>query len=260
MAALRGRADHDAPRLLRARRGDQSDTAATTIDGSRQADSGGNPDLEPIRSTNLDAAFEWYFADELAAVGRRVLHGPRQLRRFRHRDQTYLTFNAIFPDGAFRPIRSTVPVNASGRVQGVRARVAAGRSRELRLCGQLHLRRRRGDALVPPSGDDRLVGASKNTYNLSALLREHRFNARLDLHLPLGVLQRPGSQHGVLPGRHRLAVGVARLHGQRQLLAHPRRAEPQRPDAQVLRRQQGPAARVLRERARSTTSNLRFKF
>src|SRR5260221_2618391 len=33
-----------------------------TADDTTHTGNGGNPDLKPIRSTNLDATFEWYFA------------------------------------------------------------------------------------------------------------------------------------------------------------------------------------------------------
>ena len=52
----------------------------------------------------------------------------------------------------------------------------------------------------PSSGDDRLVGTSKNTYNLSGYFENKHVQRARRLHLPVVVLQRSRSQHGVHAG------------------------------------------------------------
>jgi iron complex outermembrane receptor protein len=80
--------------------------------------SGGNPDLEPIRSTNFDAGLEWYFADKsLLGVGLFYMDLDNYVG-FGTERKTYLTYSTNFPHGAELAYDLTVPVNTKGRVQG----------------------------------------------------------------------------------------------------------------------------------------------
>ena len=95
-----------------------------------------------------------------------------------------------------------MPVNASGRVQGFELAYQQAITENFGVAANYTYADGEQTSLVT-TGDDRLVGTSEDTYNLSAYYETDRFNARVDLHVPLGVLQRPRPQHGVLAGRHR---------------------------------------------------------
>ena len=81
--------------------------------------SGGNPDLEPIRSTNFDAGLEWYFAQGSLLSAALFYMDIDNYVAFGTKRVEYLTYSSQFPDGAFLQYDLTVPVNAKGRVQGV---------------------------------------------------------------------------------------------------------------------------------------------
>ena len=82
--------------------------------------SGGNPDLEPIRSTNFDAGLEWYFAKNSLLSATLFYMDLDNYVGFGTETQDVTSPSARqFPDGADVPYDLTVPVNAEGRVQGV---------------------------------------------------------------------------------------------------------------------------------------------
>ena len=97
-------------RLFGARRRTNLIPPATV--GGTGTGTGGNPDLEPIRSTNFDAGLEWYFAEEFAAGGRLFYMDLDNYVGFGTETKSYFTFSTQFPDGADVPYELTVPVNA----------------------------------------------------------------------------------------------------------------------------------------------------
>ena len=166
-----------------------------SADDTTHTGNGGNPDLKPIRSTNVDATLEWYFAPKsLLSAGlfymdltNYVAFGTTTMRRCStSRPDTFDTYTI------------SSPINSSGKVKGVELSWQQQLALRLRRPGQLHVRRRQGR---PATGT--LVGASKNTYNVDRLLRELRVQRAAGVHVPLGVLRRPRSEHAGVPGRHR---------------------------------------------------------
>ena len=106
---------------------------------------GGNPDLEPIRSTNYDAGLEWYFAENsLLAAGLFYMDLDNYVG-FGTETKTLLHVQHAIPGWADVLYDLDVPVNAAGPRAGRRARVSAGDQRELRLCRELHVRGRQAD-------------------------------------------------------------------------------------------------------------------
>ena len=141
--------------------------------------SGGNPDLEPIRSTNYDAALEWYFADNSLLSAGLFYMDLDNFVTFGTATKDYLTFNAFFPDGVFLPYDLTVPVNASGRVQGFELSYQQAINEYFGFAANYTYADGEQTSQLPPSGDDRLVGTSKDTYNLSGYFENDRFSARV---------------------------------------------------------------------------------
>jgi iron complex outermembrane receptor protein len=140
--------------------------------------SGGNPNLEPIRSTNFDAGLEWYFAQGslLSAalfhmdIDNYVAYGTERVE--------YLTYSSQFPDGVFLQYDLTVPINAKGRVQGVELNYQQAINDNFGFGANYTYADGKQTSQVI-NNDDRLVGTSKNTYNLSGYFENESFNARV---------------------------------------------------------------------------------
>jgi iron complex outermembrane receptor protein len=140
--------------------------------------SGGNPDLKPIRSTNLDAGLEWYFAKRSLLSATLFYMDLRNYVGFGSTTKSYLTYSSAVPTGAQVPYLLTVPVNAKGRVDGVEFAYQQAFTDNLGIAANYTYADGKQTSLVT-NGDNRLVGTSKNTYNVSAYFENKSFNARV---------------------------------------------------------------------------------
>jgi iron complex outermembrane receptor protein len=140
---------------------------------------GGNPELEPIRSTNFDAGLEWYFAsNSLLGVGLFYMDLDNYVA-FGTERQTYFTYGANYPDGADVQYDLTVPVNAQGRVQGVELNYQQALNDNFGLFANYTYADGKQTSELT-SDDDRLVGTSENTYNLGGYFETDAFHARVN--------------------------------------------------------------------------------
>ena len=140
--------------------------------------SGGNPDLKPIRSTNYDAGLEWYFAKRSLLSASLFYMDLRNYVGFGSTTRNYFTFSSVFPQGAEVPYLLTVPVNAKGRVQGAEFAYQQALSDYFGVAANYTYADGKQTSLVT-NGDDRLVGTSKSTYNLSGYFENKQFSARV---------------------------------------------------------------------------------
>ncbi len=148
-------------------------TSPPATPGGRGTGSGGNPDLEPIRSTNFDATWEWYFAPRsLVSAGFFYMDLNNYIGLGR-KSQVIKTFNAANPTGFDATYDLTVPVNSSGKAQGIEL------AWEQPLGANFGFATNYTYTDASESGGGPLVGASKNTFNLSAYYEDDRFNARI---------------------------------------------------------------------------------
>jgi iron complex outermembrane recepter protein len=141
--------------------------------GATGSGSGSNPDLKPIRSNNLDASLEWYFADR-SLLSASVFYmnltnyvGLGQVTR------NFVTYSTVYPEGFDAPYVLTVPVNSSGKVKGVEL------AYEQPLFDNFGIAANYTYANGEEKGGGPLVGTSKNTYNVSGYFENEKFNARL---------------------------------------------------------------------------------
>jgi iron complex outermembrane recepter protein len=147
--------------------------------------SGGNPDLQPIRSTNLDAGIEWYFAKRSLLSATAFYMDLRNYVAYGTQTKTYLTYGSQFPaNGAPVPYDLTVPVNAKGRVDGMELAYQQAITDNFGFAGNYtYADGKQTSAVLPTAtgapGDNRLVGSSKNTYNVSGYFENKMFNARV---------------------------------------------------------------------------------
>jgi len=152
-----------------------------TADDITLTGNGGNPNLKPIRSTNLDAAFEWYYAPR-SLVSAGVFH--MNLSNY-VAFGTYQTTLLNIRDNAFRTYTISAPVNSKGRISGVelawQGAIAGGFGASANYTYADAEEKRSCPAPTPPidTCTKDLVGASKNTYNLQVYYEDHGFGARL---------------------------------------------------------------------------------
>ena len=146
--------------------------------GNTGSGSGGNPDLKPIRSTNVDAGLEWYFAPRSLLSAGLFYMDLRNYVSFGTATKTYLTYSSQFPQGAEVPYLLTVPVNAKGRVQGFEVAYQQSLFDYFGVAGNYTYADGKQTSLVT-NGDDRLVGTSKNTFNVSGYFENKHLSARV---------------------------------------------------------------------------------
>lgn len=134
---------------------------------------GSNPDLKPVRSTNVDVALEWYHAPRSllsAGLFHMDLHSYVSQGRVQRQ---YITFDQAHPDGYLADYALSVPVNAKATAQGVELAV------EQPLFGNFGFTANYTYTDAKEDGGGAVVGASRNTYNLVAYYEDARFNARV---------------------------------------------------------------------------------
>ncbi len=142
--------------------------------GGTGSGTGGNPDLKPIRSTNFDVTWEYYFAPRsILTVGAFYMKldnyiGLGQVAK------TFKDFTNANPQGIIDNYLLTIPINSSGKVSGFEA------AYEQPLFGNFGIAANLTYANASETGGGPLVGASKNTYNLSGYYEDAQFSARVN--------------------------------------------------------------------------------
>jgi iron complex outermembrane recepter protein len=147
--------------------------------GGTGTGSGGNPDLKPIRSTNYDAGLEWYFAKNSLLAGSLFYMDLNNYVGYGSETKSYITYSSQFPNGQDVPYLLTVPVNASGRVQGFEFTYQQALNDFFGVSANYTYADGKQTSKVT-TGDDRLVGTSKNTYNLSTYFENEKFSVRVN--------------------------------------------------------------------------------
>jgi iron complex outermembrane receptor protein len=97
---------------------------------------------------------------------------------FGSQPKTYFTYSSQFPNGADVNYLLTVPVNAKGRVQGYELTYQQAINDNWGVAANYTYADGKQTSLVT-TGDDRLVGTSKDTYNLSGYFENSQFSARV---------------------------------------------------------------------------------
>jgi iron complex outermembrane receptor protein len=161
-----------------------TDLSPPAVVGGVGSGSGSNPDLKPIRSNNFDAGIEWYFAKRSLLSANLFYMDLRNYVGFGTSTKSYLTFSSQVPQGAQVPYLLTVPVNAKGRVQGAELAYQQALTEHFGVNVNYTYADGKQTSGVEPRadgspGDDRLVGTSKNTYNISGYFENKEFSARV---------------------------------------------------------------------------------
>ncbi len=147
-----------------------SPPASTTGTGSG---SGGNPDLKPVRSTNVDATLEWYFAPRSLATVSAFYMDLTSYIGYGRVDKKFMTYSTTTPQGYLADYTLTVPINSSGTVRGLEF------GYEHPVFNNYGVAANFTYTDAHENGGGPLVGASRNLYNLSAYYEDEHFNVRV---------------------------------------------------------------------------------
>jgi iron complex outermembrane receptor protein len=147
--------------------------------GPPGAGSGGNPNIKPIKSTNLDAGLEWYFARRSLLAATAFYMKLKDYVTFGTDNRTIETFNNSCPTGCPLQYNLTVPVNADGRVYGAELSYQQPFFRYFGIIANYTYANGKQTSQLPTSGDDRLAGTSKNSGNLIGYFETAQFSARV---------------------------------------------------------------------------------
>jgi iron complex outermembrane receptor protein len=155
-----------------------TDLTPPAVVGGVGKGTGGNPDLKPIRSANFDAGLEWYFAKRSLLSATLFYMDLHNYVGFGNTQRTYLTFSGTDPQGRQDLYDLTVPINAKGRVRGAEFAYQQALNEYFGVAANYTYADGKQTSQVT-NGDDRLVGTSKNTYNLSGYFENADFSARI---------------------------------------------------------------------------------
>lgn len=148
---------------------------SVSLDDLTHTGSGGNPDLDPIVSTNFDAALEWYFAPRALLSGSVFLMKMKDYVTFGTSTQQFIDQQASQDAGELilGNYEVSSPVNTDADVKGFELDYQQPIGENFGINANYTWADSESD------GDKPVFGTSKNTYNLSGYFENDRFNARI---------------------------------------------------------------------------------
>lgn len=143
--------------------------------------SGGNPNLEPILSTNFDATLEYYFMDRaLVSAGVFYMDIDNYVALTRVRQQ-YLTIDANNPPpGNMVDYDVTIPFNSSAKVKGFELAWEQPFNDNFGAFANYTYADGDTDAEDNLGNPQPMLGTSENTFNIGAWFENNMFNARVN--------------------------------------------------------------------------------
>jgi iron complex outermembrane receptor protein len=142
---------------------------SVSLDDTNRTGSGGNPNLKPIRSTNVDGSLEWYFAPRSVLSAGLFLMDLKNYVGYGVSEAVYYNEQSR----RFDTYRVSSPINSKGRVKGLEL----GWQQSFGGGFGANLNYTYADG--KEQGDRPLVGNSKHTYNAGAYFENDTFNARI---------------------------------------------------------------------------------
>ena len=150
--------------------------------------SGGNVNLEPVRSTNFDLSAEWYFAPKALLSAGLFYMDLRSVVAQGTSSGTYYNNKR----GVQTAYQITSPYNTTGKNKGVELSYQQPLSTNFGMLANYTY----ADGKLDDGGE--LLNSSKNTYNLTGFFENERFSARLAYNYRSGYkagVDRGASQH-----------------------------------------------------------------
>ncbi len=136
--------------------------------------SGGNPELEPILSTNFDATFEWYYGERALLSVSGFLMDIDNYVTLGNERRSYLTIDSSNPTGAMVQYDLSIPVNSQAKVRGFEVAWEQPFGDYFGVFANYTFAK----GTTEDGGD--MLGTSRNTYNLGGYFENEHFNARLN--------------------------------------------------------------------------------
>jgi iron complex outermembrane receptor protein len=165
---------------------DSTSLGAPPPPGQVGSGTGSNANLRPIKATDLDTGLEWYFQPKAILAADVFYMYLHDYIGYGSQFKTFQTFTGANPNGYPAVYDLTVPINADGRVYGAEFEYEQvffdhwGISTNYTYADGLQTSGLQTTALTVPGGtDDRLVGTSKDTFNLIVFYENDKFNARI---------------------------------------------------------------------------------
>jgi len=144
--------------------------AITSLDNITHSGTGGNVDLKPVRSTNYDATLEWYFAPKaLLSLGVFYMDMASYVGYGTSKQRFANTGNG----GAIETYTITAPINVQAKNKGFEL------GYQQALFGGFGVSANYTYASGRDSDGQKLVGSSKDTYNLEGYFENDIWSARL---------------------------------------------------------------------------------
>jgi iron complex outermembrane receptor protein len=141
--------------------------------------SGSNPNLKPVLSTDLDAGLEWYFAPKSILSATAFFMNLHDYISYGSITTTFTNFNTAFPNGFAAPYIVTVPINVDGRVYGAEFNYQQAITDNFGVAANYTYADGTQTSGLTPTTDTRLVGTSKDTYNVLVYFETTKFSARV---------------------------------------------------------------------------------
>lgn len=133
-----------------------------------------NPELKPVRSTNFDASWEFYYAPRALFGVSTFYMDMGSLISVGQITRQFRTFNQANPAGFMADYVLNVPVNRSGSVKGVELTLEHPINANFGVSGNYTYT----DA--SEEGNKPMLGASKSVYNLGGYFENDSWNARVN--------------------------------------------------------------------------------
>ncbi len=148
---------------------------SVSLDDLTHTGSGGNPNLDPIVSTNFDASLEWYFAPRALLAVSLYSMDMKDYVTFGTTTQQFIDQAASAATGQLVVSDYAVssPTNTDAQVRGVEVTYEQPIGEHFGIAANYTYADSDSDGAKP------VYGTSKNTYNLSGYFENDLFNARL---------------------------------------------------------------------------------
>lgn len=148
---------------------------SVSLDDLTHTGSGGNPDLDPIVSTNFDASLEWYFAPRALLAVSLYSMDMKDYVTFGTTTQQFIDQAASADAGqvVVSDYAVSSPTNVDAEVRGVEVTYEQPLGDYFGIAANYTYADSDSDGAKP------VYGTSKNTYNVSGYFENERFNARL---------------------------------------------------------------------------------
>ena len=143
------------------------------VEGGAGSGSGGNPDLEPILSTNFDVTWEWYFADQALLSASLFYMDIDNYVSLGRETRSIFTIDQNHPEGVFVDYVLTIPVNTSAEVKGFELAWQQPIGESFGMFANYSYADGDTEDGTP------MLGTSKNTFNLGGYFETDSFSARI---------------------------------------------------------------------------------